>query len=151
MTNGFIFHKIRSLQVLALVGAMAIIATAPSGAAPITFAQFVETNGAQDWTITESTVESVTTTTVAETGTVYFSFQGASVQPFGGAPQLADFTLTATSTSLGNCAVNCGGGFTQAGYSGTFSFTDATAGGLFVSNNPPAAASPHAHPPSPHP
>jgi PEP-CTERM motif-containing protein len=138
MINGFIIHKFRSFQALALMGTMAIIGAAPSRGAPITFAQFVETNGAQDWSITESTSGSTTTTTVSETGTVFFSFQGTppSGQPFGGTPQLANFTLTATSTSLGNCAVSCGAGdgFTQAGYSGTFAFTDATAGALFDTN-----------------
>jgi hypothetical protein len=117
---------------------MAIIAASPSMASPITFAQFVETDGGQDWSISESTTGSTTTTTVSETGTVYFSFQGtpSAAQPFGGLPQLANFTLSATSTSLGNCAVNCGpgDGFTQAGYAGTFSFTDATAGVLFDTN-----------------
>src|ERR1700691_232010 len=103
MLNGFLIHKFRSLQALALTGTMAIIAASPSMASPITFAQFVETDGGQDWSISESTTGSTTTTTVSETGTVYFSFQGtpSAAQPFGGLPQLANFTLSATSTSLG--------------------------------------------------
>jgi hypothetical protein len=100
-------------------------------AVPITFAQFVETDGLQDWAISTAG----TTTTVSESGTVNFSFQGAG-SPFGGVPQLANFTLNATSTSLGGCDVSCGAGdgYTQAGYSGTFSFTDGTVGALFGTN-----------------
>jgi hypothetical protein len=136
MTIGFKTMAFNSLHCLALTGALALIGVGPSRAAPITFAQFVETNGVQDWSITESTSGLTTTTTVAEAGTVYFSFQGAGAQPFGGAPMLANFTLNATSTSLGSCNNSCGGGdgFSQAGYSGTFSFTDGIAGSLFGSN-----------------
>jgi hypothetical protein len=136
MTIGSKTTGFRGLHCLALTGAIALIGAAQSKASPITFAQFVETNGGQDWSISESTVSNVTTTTVHETGTAFFSFQGMGAQPFGGSPELATFTLNATSTSLGNCASNCGAGdgFTQAGYSGTFSFTDDVAGALFGTN-----------------
>jgi hypothetical protein len=105
-------------------------------ASPITFAQLTETNGAQDWSVAESVSGGVTTTTVTETGTVNFSFQGTGLEPFGGAPQTANFSLSATTTSLGNCATNCGpgDGFNQNGYSGSFSITDANSGSLFGSN-----------------
>jgi hypothetical protein len=102
---------------------MALAAAGPALATPVTFAQFVQQDGAaQNWTVSTSG----TTTTVTESGLAYFSFSGVSGLPFSG-PELAQFTLSATSTSLGNCGVNCGAGdsFVQAGYSGTFSFTDA--------------------------
>lgn len=126
----------RRLHGLALMGALALIGSGAARASPITFAQFIETNGGQDWSVTESTTANVTTTTVSATGTVYFSFQGTGVQPFGGLPEMANFTLSATSTSLGNCASNCGpgDGFTEAGYAGTFAFTDDVAGSLFGTN-----------------
>ncbi len=125
-----------SLGGLIATAALVLIGAGPACADPITFAQFIETNGAQDWTVSESTNGSITTTSVGATGTAYFSFQGLGIEPFGGAPVFANFTLNATSASLGNCAVSCGAGdgFTQAGYSGTFSFTDAVTGALFGSN-----------------
>lgn len=93
-----------------------------ANAAPVTFAQFVQQNGAaQLWNISTSG----TTTTVTVSGAVYFSFSGVSGVPFSG-PESANFTLTATSNSIGACGVSCGAGdsLTQAGYSGTFSFID---------------------------
>jgi hypothetical protein len=103
-------------------GLAAGVATA-ANAAPVTFAQFVQQNGAtQQWSISTAG----TTTTVLASGAVNFSFSGVSGLPFAG-PEPANFTLSATSNSLGNCGVNCGAGdsFVQAGYSGTFSFIDA--------------------------
>ncbi len=131
-----IASKFNSLGCLIATGALALIGAGSASATPITFAQFIETNGFQDWTIAATTSGSTTTTTVAESGLTYFSFQGVSPQPFGGAPVLANFSLMATSSSLGNCASNCGpgDGFAQAGYSGTFSFTDGVAGAFFGTN-----------------
>jgi hypothetical protein len=136
MSIGFNITKLSPLWGLAAICAAGFISAGAASAAPITFAQFVETDGAQDWNISESTSAGVTTTTTEESGSAYFSFQGTGAQPFGGSPTLANFTLDATSTSLGNCAVACGAGdgFTEAGYSGTFSFTDAVAGSLFGTN-----------------
>jgi len=105
--------------------AIGVLAAQAANAAPVTFAQFVQQNGAsQEWTIATSG----TTTTVTASGAVDFSFSGVSGLPFAG-PEPATFTLHATSTSLGNCGVSCGAGdsFVQAGYSGTFSFIDAGA------------------------
>jgi hypothetical protein len=44
-------------------------------------------------------------------------------------PEAATFSLTATSTSIGDCGANCGSGdsLTQFGYSGTFSFVETAA------------------------
>ncbi len=75
----------------------------------------------QEWTISTSGNQ----TTVTASGPVDFSFSGISGLPFSG-PELAQFSLTATSNSIGACGVSCGAGdsLTQAGYAGTFSFID---------------------------
>jgi hypothetical protein len=46
-------------------------------------------------------------------------------------------TLNTSSTSLGNCAVNCGpgDGYAEAGFSGSFSFTDAVVGSPLFGTN----------------
>jgi len=88
----------------------------------MTFAQYIQQNGAvQQWTISTSG----TTTTVTASGSEYFLFSPG-LSPFS-APEQATFTLTATSTQLGNCGVSCGAGdsFVQPGFTGTFSFIDA--------------------------
>lgn len=135
MVYAFKPKAFRGLHSLALTGALALIGAGTAAANSITFAQFVESNGAQDWSVSESTSGGITTTTVTETGQVYFSFEGAG-SPFGGAPQLANFTLSATSTSVGNCSINCGNGdgYQQAGYTGSFSITDAVTGSGYGSD-----------------
>ncbi len=126
----------RWMCLMALTGSLGLAAAGSCLAAPITFAQFISTNGTQTWSINETTSGGVTTTTVTEVGDAYFSFQGINAQPFSGLPQLARFTLSATSTSLGNCAQSCGpgDGFTEAGYAGSFSFTDEAAGAYLGAN-----------------
>jgi hypothetical protein len=112
-----------SLKYLAASCVVTAIAAVPAFAAPTTFAQFIQQDGAmQEWTVTTSGNQ----TTVTASGPVDFSFSGIPGLPFSG-PELATFTLTATSNSLGACGVSCGAGdsLTQAGYTGTFSFTDA--------------------------
>lgn len=104
--------------------ALAVIAAGPALALPVTFAQYLQSNGAtQQWTISTSGG----TTTVTATGAVLFQFSGVSV-PFSG-PEAATFTLSATSSQIGNCGVSCGPGdsLVQPGYAGTFSFIDAGA------------------------
>jgi hypothetical protein len=56
---------------------------------------------------------------------VQFAFSGVSGLPFAG-PEDAILSLSASTMQLGSCAVSCGtgDGFTQLGYSGTFSFID---------------------------
>jgi hypothetical protein len=110
--------------------AFAIIAVSPATAdtiidtsdqGSVTFAQYDQVNGAtQQWAISTSGG----TTTITASGSVEFSFSGAGL-PFQG-PELAAFTLTASSTQIGSCGASCGAGdsFDQFGYTGTFSFTD---------------------------
>ena len=112
----------RSAVRLLLPGVLALSAINLAAAAPVTFAQYVQQDGAeQQWTITST----ATTTTVSATGSVFLSFSGVTGLPFAG-PESAMFTLTATSNVAGNCGVNCGPGdsFVQPGYAGTFSFID---------------------------
>ena len=105
-------------------GILAAAAIAPANAVPVTFAQFVQQNGAQQaWSIVTNAGG---TTTVTANSNVFFSFSGVLGLPFAGA-EPAIFSLSATSTQLGNCGVNCGTGdsYVQPGYTGTFSFIDA--------------------------
>ncbi len=75
----------------------------------------------QEWNISTTG----NSTTVTSNGSVFFLFSGVAGLPFSGV-QIANFTLTATSTQIGSCGVACGPGdsFDQFGYTGTFSFTD---------------------------
>jgi hypothetical protein len=101
---------------------LSAVTVLPAVAGPVTFAQYFQLNGAQqEWTV--STSGGVTT--VQASGAVVFNFSGVSGLPFAG-PENALFTLTATSSTAGNCGATCGSGdsFTQQGYSGTFSFID---------------------------
>jgi hypothetical protein len=126
MTIGFETGKLSSLRCLATVGALAMIGAAPSVAAvPVTFAQYTQSNGvAEDWSISNSGI----TTTGTESDAVNFTFSGVPGLPFSG-PQAATFTLSATTTQIGDCGVNCGAGsLTQAGYTGIFQFTDTALG-----------------------
>lgn len=110
----------KALRSVTTISALALAATMSAGAAPVTFGQFIQLNGAeQQWSVSTTAM----TTTVTASGEVYFSFSGVSGLPFSG-PQRALFALSATSTQLGNCGVACGPGdsFVQPGYSGTFSF-----------------------------
>lgn len=109
-----------TLGSLAAALALAIVAASTAMAGDVTFAQYDQVNGAtEQWTIT--TAGNITT--VSATGSEYFTFSG--IAGFS-APVLANFTFTATSDTLGNCPAVCASGesFTQAGYSGSFSFTD---------------------------
>lgn len=110
---------------------LATIAVSPANAGPVTFAQYIQNNGAtQQWSVTTSGG----TTTVHASGAEFFTFSGVPGAPVGVVD--ASFTLTATSTSLGNCASVCasGEGYGQAGYAGTFAFTDTDAGANFNAN-----------------
>ena len=111
------------LRGLAVPCAVIALSVSPALATPVTFAQYVQQNGAtQAWAISTSG----TTTTVSASAPVYFSFSGVSGLPFSG-PEKATFNLTATSSQIGSCGVSCGAGdsFLQFGYAGTFSFIDA--------------------------
>ena len=109
--------------------ALAAIAVGPVMAAPVTFAQYNQLNGnTQQWSITTSG----SSTVVTATGSVLFTFSVPGL-PFGPS-EAATFTLSATSSQIGNCGVSCGAGdsLVQHGYAGTFSFIDA---GLFPGTN----------------
>jgi len=129
-----------SLRFLAAAFAFAMTTVSPAMATAVTFAQYFQSNGSQQqWTI--STLGD--TTTVSASGDVYFEFSGVSGLPFSG-PEAAIFTLIATSAQEGNC-VSCDSGesFVQPGYSGTFSFIDASLGtnllsGIFAVTGSPS-------------
>jgi hypothetical protein len=137
--------RILPFRLLCRAAAGVALATATLSAAqavPVTFAQYIQQNGAlQEWAIT--TAGNITKITA--TGGVFISFSGVPGLPFAG-PESAIFSLTATSTQLGNCSVSCGTGdsFVQAGYSGSFSFIDSgsapganlLSGTFSVSGNP---------------
>jgi hypothetical protein len=102
--------------------ALAVAGASAAMAGPLTFAQYIQTNGAaQQWTIATTG----SSTTVSASGQAYMTLTGVPGLPFAG-PELATFTLHATSTQFGNCGVNCGPGdsYVQPGYAGTFSFID---------------------------
>jgi hypothetical protein len=122
MTNR-LATKLPSFCALPATCALAMLALSSASAAPLTFAQYFQTDGSQQqWTVSTSG----STTTVSASGAVLFLFSGVSGLPFAG-PESAVFTLTATSNEIGNCGVSCGPGdsLVQPGYSGTFSFIDA--------------------------
>jgi hypothetical protein len=119
-------HGFKPVCKLVVVSALAALAVNSAVAGPVTFAQYFQSNGAQQqWAISTSG----DTTTVTASGPVDFLFSGISGLPFSGAVD-AMFTLTATSAQVGNCGVDCGAGdsFVQPGYSGTFSFLDTDSG-----------------------
>jgi PEP-CTERM motif len=135
--------RVGRLGSIATVFTLAAIAVSPVMATPVTFAQYVQTNGAvQQWTISNSG----TTTTVTGAGSVQFLFSGVPGLPFSGF-QDAAFTFSATSNQIGNCAINCANTdpYTQQGYVGTFSFTDTALGtnllsGTFAVSGTPATS-----------
>jgi hypothetical protein len=81
MTSTYDIGRKTSIGRIGAAGAIIIFAVSQAGATPITFAQYVETNGAQNWNVTESSSGGMTTTTVTATGEVYFSFQGSVAEP----------------------------------------------------------------------
>ncbi len=116
------FHKRYSVRGMILAAAITIAGIPSAMATSVTFAQYLQSTGSeQQWSITTSG----NTTTVSASGSVSFQFSGAGL-PFTSSPENATFTLSATSTQIGNCASTCGAGdgLDQTGYSGTFSFID---------------------------
>jgi hypothetical protein len=100
-----------------------LVAFTTANASEVTFAQYSQTNVAeQQWTITGS---GAGTTVSVLNRNVQFTFGGVPGVPFSGAED-AIFNLTANSTQIGNCAVNCGpnDAYTELGFTGFFSFTD---------------------------
>jgi len=126
------FVRFRAFRFPAVVLATATLAASLAMAAPVTFAQYFQSNGAQQqWTVSTSGG----TTTVLASGPVIFLFSGVPGLPFVG-PENATFSLSATSSQVGNCGVNCGAGdsLVQPGYAGTFSFIDNGGGSAQGSN-----------------
>ena len=134
-------NKTGSLTALAVVTITGTILAGSASAAPVTFAQYTQTNGAiQQWTVSNSG----TTTTVSATGAVQFTLSGVSGLPFAQGPRAATFTLSATSGQIGNCGVACGPGdsYVEPGYSGMFSFIDTILGTNLLSGTFAVTGSP---------
>lgn len=112
----------RMICSLAAIAGLAIIAVSPAMASPITFAQYLQLGSGQQWTISASGG----TTTITASGLDLFVFQVPTTLGGVGTTELATFTLTATSSSTGDCDISgCGsGGYTQPGFIGSFSFID---------------------------
>ena len=86
-----------------------------------TFAQTTQTTAAVQFSI----LSNGTSTSITASGQDNLTFLVAT--GFGSTPVLANFLLTASSTSLGNCTVSCSSGnaFTEQGFTGTFSYIGA--------------------------
>ena len=88
-----------------------------------TFAQFNEVDSTvQQWSLSTSASD---VTSLVASGQVEFSFSGILGLPFSG-PQVATFSLSASTSQPGDCGKVCGSGdsVSQFGYSGSFSFID---------------------------
>lgn len=145
ISRGSGHRTLHSLCCLAAAMALAAIAAVPASANSVTFAQYFETTGNQEWSI-NTTADS---TTITATGTEFFEFNNTTTA-YNGQILTADFSLSVTSDTAGNCGVSCGADdtLTQQGYSGTFSFTDVGGplnglvllGGTFSSTSPNTGA-----------
>lgn len=115
MTKKALLH-LRALGFLTAAFAGAMLSTSPAMASPVTFAQYIEQNGAdQQWVISSTGLS----TTITASGSVYFTFSNVAGAPSGPLP--ATLTLSAVSTTPGTTTGNA---FSEAGFSGTFSFID---------------------------
>jgi hypothetical protein len=109
----------------ALFAGALLLAASPASAAGGTFAQYNQVDGTiQQWTISVVTTATVACpmppcTVVTAKGLVNFTFSGVPGAPSG--PQVANFLLSAISTTGGTTN---GLAYSEAGFSGTFSFTD---------------------------
>lgn len=100
----------------ASIALCAILSAMPAAAAGVTFAQYNQTDGTdQQWSISVAGG----TTTISADGTVDFLFSGVPGAPSGQLP--ATFALSAMSSTAGTTNGNA---YSEAGFSGTFSFTD---------------------------
>ena len=107
---------IKPTAVFAAAAALAILSAAPAAADGLTFAQYDQINGNdQQWSVSVSG----TTVTIAASGTVDFLFSGVPGAPIGELP--ANFVMSATSSTAGTTNGNA---YSEAGFSGTWSFTD---------------------------
>lgn len=113
--------------VLALT--LLVLLAATSATAGTTFAQTTQTSNATQFTILQN---STGTVTITGTGQDNFTYLVGGT-PFGGAPVLANFLLTATTAQTGACGSSptcaTGDNFAEQGFTGTFSYI--AAGGLY--------------------
>jgi hypothetical protein len=118
------------LSSLAATFTFAVIAANPAMALPVTFAQYGQANGSQQWTLYYNGVYS----TIGATGPVFLTFLVPGT-PFS-APEAATFSLTGESSQPGSCGT-CGPGdnYTEAGYNGSFSFLDNSGNPLYQGHN----------------
>src|SRR5580658_2710905 len=89
--------------------AVLVLALFAGGAAMAdeTFAQYIEIDGSvEQWSLSTN-ANNITTLTTS--GQIYFSFSGINGLPFSG-PQLASFSLNASTDQAGGCKVSCGAG-----------------------------------------
>jgi len=111
--------RVGSLRALAAMLALSVIAVAPARANSVTFAQYFEQTGNQEWSLTTSP----SSATLTASGNEFFIFNNT-LTPFNGMVLSAAFLLTMTTATAGNCGNVCANGdsLTEQGYSGTFSF-----------------------------
>jgi hypothetical protein len=97
-----------------------MVATGPARAGDITFAGGGG-NGIQNWTISSSG----TTTTITASGLVTFDFSNVTYPPLFNPNVPANFTFTASSSTIGFCDNACAAldGYTEEGFSGSFLYT----------------------------
>jgi hypothetical protein len=135
--------KFNQLLTILAVGVLLLVGSSLSFAGSVTFAQTTQTSDATQVTI----LNTGGTVTITAAGQDFFTYL-ISGTPFSG-PVLANFSLTATSSSSGSCGTaTCPGSdsFTQQGYSGTFSYTVASGfdagedllSGTFSTNSTPS-------------
>jgi hypothetical protein len=106
-------------------------------AAPVTFAQYLQANNNQDFSVVTTNLGGGNfSVTVTASGLINFTYLVPTL--FDGAAQAANLSFTATSTFTGNCAgvtdTTCtqnGDPYTETGFAGSFSITRTTPfGGL---------------------
>jgi len=113
--------------------ALTLTLMAATSAMANTFAQVIEVGNPVQITIL-NTAGTVTITGSSTAGGDNFTFQVATGLGPAGTSQLATFSLTATSTQTGTCGSSTcpnGDSFTEQGFTGSFSYTDAVAGPNF--------------------
>jgi hypothetical protein len=114
MRSKFLF-QLRTLGLLAAAVSEIRLSTSLARADGYTFAQYSQATGNNQWTISASG----NTTKISAAGSVFFSFLEVPGAPAG--PQFANFALSETSTTSGTTDGNA---YSEAGFSGAFSFTD---------------------------
>jgi len=132
ISNTRVRGSAKTLNVFAAAFGLALILAAPAAANTITFAQYFEQGGGQQWTVTNNGSNTIT---ISASGTEFFEFSNTAT-PFDGDLLTATFTLNATSTTAGNCNTTCGANdpYNENGYHGTFSFLATGDTGVGIAN-----------------